>query len=380
MASTAAAQELNSSYQVSGDDWDGTTTETNSSLEGVNAQEAGDNFENDSTTVDVRVTSKVAVDIKPETLNYPFVDVGEQETISNRSFEAVTIRNTGSEYIDRIWLNSSYPTSDPLGGAATDYDAGNFFQVKITSASDSIGTQVPSETGNYHFVNRVEYNFESDSEVPSFITAPNGTTDMEIGGSAESSDGTAPAEVEVGAFRQGGEEYYYALLESSSGCDGTGTTQAELRVADTPTSASQLGTVDFTDSGPENSPADWTSYSVSDLSSSSYGFVGNGGNGVTLGPRTYDVLTACDNANIATDSTERTLRTSFNAAPGDTNDIVANGNGVTNFVYSGDGSNGLAPNSFMTLDTGVEVPRGVTQGSVSPGTFRVFVTSENSVT
>ena len=376
MVSTVSAQSFNDNTADS--DWNGATTDTNSSLEGSNAQDSGDEFENDTTTVDVRVTSKVAVDIKPETLNYPYVDVGEQETKSNRSFESVTILNTGSEDISRIWLNSSYPTTDPLGGDASGFDAGNFFQVKIDPSSNTeYDTQMPDETSNYHYVNRVEYNFQTDSDVPSFITAPNGTGEVTIGGTAES-EGTAPAEIEKGAFRVGGEEYYYVLLESTAGCTGTAATPAELRVANTSSTANSEGTYDFTDDGRPQAPRDWTRYTVDENADSDYGIVnGPSSEGVDLGNRNYDVLTACDEASFATDDTEHTLRTSFNVAPGSVDDLVSGSGGGTNFVFSGDGSDALAPNSFVTLNTAVEVPRGVSQGSVSSGTFRVFVTSDN---
>ena len=374
MVSSVAAQELNASDQLDGEDWDGTETETDSSLEGDNALDSGDNLENETADVDVRVTSKVAIDITPEDLNYPFVDLGEQETISNESHESVTIVNTGSEAIDRVWVNTSAPQDDPFGESdATQFDAGNFFQINISeSAYDKYSALNANDApSSYHYVNRVEYMFQDENEVPNFIVAPNGT------GEVTTSTGTAPSEIEKGALRVGGEEYYYVLLEDpSGGCDGNGDSQ--LRLAETPFTSSQQGTIDFTDDGPDQQDPDYTNLSLRSIESNGIGVVdpANDDARVDLGSRDYALLASCDNA--VADDRENILRTRYNPTASAFNDLNAN-NGGAQFIFSAtDLSGSIQPSQFITLDTAVEVPRGVSQGSLDTGTFRVFVTSDNA--
>jgi hypothetical protein len=384
MMSSVSAQtfgELNASNQVSSDpdedDFSGENTEFNSSLEGPNAQDSGDNFRNETADVDVRVTSQVAIDITPENLNYPFVDLGEQELVSNESHRSVTIRNTGSEAIDRVWVNASTPVNDPFGDGSGTFEAGNFFQINISKSTvNRFPTPTPDAASSYHYVNRIEYMFQDEDEVPSFIVAPNGTDRLEIGGTSNDDDGTAPSEIETGALRVGGQEYYFTVLEASSGgCDGDG--DAKIRIGNTPFTSSQEGTFDFTDDGPDDQPRDFTEYDIEQ------GESGNGvgvvvpdeDNLVDLGTRDYELLTRCDD-NVP-DNEESVLRTRYNPTALAFDDLSANGDAQFIFSASDEGDQ-IEPSQFITLDTAVEVPRGVDQGQMDTGTFRVYVTSDNA--
>ena len=369
--------ELNSSDQLGSEDFNGTVTESSSSLESPNAQDDGDNFRNETADVEVRVTSQVAIDITPENLNYPFVDLGEQELVSNESHRSVTIRNTGSEAIDRVWVNASTPVNDPFGDGSGAFEAGNFFQINISESTvNRFEDQTPDPASSYHYVNRIEYLFQDEDEVPSFVEAPNGTDEVTIGGSGGGS-GTAPSEIEKGALRVGGQEYYFVILEDpDGGCTGAGT--AEIRIGDTPFTSSQEGTLDFTDDGPDDQPIDYTVHTISEVEA---------GNGVgvvepvdsqprvDLGSRQYSLLTSCDTA--VADDRENVLRTRYNPTASAFNDLSANGGG-TQFIFSeSTEANSIQPSQFITLDTAVEVPRGVDQGQMDTGTFRVYVTSDN---
>jgi hypothetical protein len=380
LLSSASAQtfgELNSSDQLGSEDFDGTVTESNSSLQGPNAQESGDNFRNGSADVEVRVTSQVAVDITPETLDYPFVDLGEQELISNESHRSVTVRNTGSEPIDRVWVNASTPSNDPFGDGAGTFEAGNFFQINISESTvNRFSSQTPDPASSYHYVNRAEYMFQDEDEVPSFIVAPNGTGEVTIGGSGGGT-GTAPSELEIGALRVGGQEYYFTVLEDpSGGCTGAGS--AEIRIANTPFTSSQEGTIDFTDDGPDQQPIDYTVHTISEVEAGNgIGVVNptNSDSRVDLGSREYSLLTSCDTT--VADDRENILRTRYNPTASDFDDLAENGGGAQFIFSSSTKANSIQPSQFITLDTGVEVPRGVDQGSMETGTFRLYVTSDN---
>ncbi|EGQ43340.1 MAG: hypothetical protein J07AB43_13310 [Candidatus Nanosalina sp. J07AB43] len=218
--------------------------------------------------------------------------------------------------------------------------------------------------------------FEDEDEVPSFIVAPNGTSEVTIGGSGDSS-GTSPSEIEKGALRVGGQEYYFVVLEDpGGGCTGAGS--AEVRIADTPFTSSQEGTIDFTDDGPDDQPIDYTVHTVNEIESGNGVGVVNPKNDdprVNLGSREYSLLTSCDPA--VADNRENILRTRYNPTASAFNDLSANGGG-TQFIFSApDEDTSIQPNQFITLDTAVEVPRGVDQGQLETGTFRVYVTSDN---
>jgi hypothetical protein len=290
----------------------------------------------------------------------------------------VTIRNTGSEAIDRVWVNTSTPTSDPFGSSdPTDFNAGNFFQINISESvfSKFPDTTTPEATSSYHYVNRVEYMFQGESEVPNFIVAPNGTGEVTIG-----SDGnTDPSEIERGVLRAGGEERYFVILEASSaggGCDGSD--DARIRIGNTPFTSGQQGTIDFTDDGPEQQDADYTAFTISEAQSGNgIGVVDPDSNNlVTIGDRNYELLTSCDTAPGIADNEENVLRTRYNPTALSFNDLNSDGNAEFIFSASTEG-NSIQPSQFLTLDTAVEVPRGVTQGDLATGTFRVYVTSDN---
>jgi hypothetical protein len=384
MMSSVSAQDFQSPGPT---DSEGTVTDSgeNLSLEGDDALSGGDAGSNDTADINVTVTSKVAIDISPDTLNYPFVEVGEQEFKSNRSFEQITIRNTGSEPIDRVWLNASTPTNDPFGSGSGNFDAGNFIQINYSeSARSKYSSQIPQPNGDipdeFHYVNRKEFFFANSDETPSILRVDNDSIDLN---GADGASGTEPSEVEAGAIRAGGEEYYFALAEDS-GCDGSG--EAEIRVADTSSTSGRIGTIDFTDEGPGNEPRDYTVYDIQQTGTESDFGIAKGqgsGTGVELGERTYDLLTKCEASSSVADNEEHLLRTRFNVNPGDVADLAGEGTGgVTSFIFEGGdtAAETIGPNQFITLETAVEVPRGVDQGEADQGTLRVFVTSDNSAT
>jgi hypothetical protein len=341
-----------------------------------------DVYQNESSNITVTVNSKTQIDVKPEELNFPSMDVGTQEVESsngNNGFGALEIENIGSEYIDRVWVNATAPSSDPFGtGDPTNYDAGNFLQVKPSNESSKVSVRGNSST--YHFVNRYEFTTawsSSGGEIPSYIEADPSNID----------NGGTPSETYVGRLSAGDQWYFYVIATGSSNdvCDGTGS--AIMRLGNTSHSPDQFGTVDFTESGPN----DWREYEISQ-STGDYGIVSGGPTsetGVRLNLtdsndnsfyREYDMLTACDTADFAS-SDPHTIRTRYNVQAGDEEDLTAGtetGSRTQFLLEAGSASPGnmLLPGEGLTVDTAVEVPQGVPEGGVQNGEVTFFVTSD----
>lgn len=314
----------------------------------------------ESATVDVTVQSDVAVDVHPTNLAYTDATVGSQDNKSDSGYASVDVYNTGSLYIDRIWLNTSTPSSDPFGtGSANSYNAGNFFMVKPNNASELLN----GDSTNYHYVNRVEFthNLSQDSEVPSYLD----TTPIQSVNYGANDKG-----VYTGRFRVGSKDYMFVIASGTSGtstCDSTSGSPV-LRVANTPQTDTQVGTTDFSDSG-----TDYTQYNITSQVGT-YGIADDvpaGQAGVVLGNREYDVLTKCQVNNA------EAIRTRYNVEAGDASDLATNG-ARTQFLLSGDtASTQLEPGSTVTFDTAVQVPRGVAAGSVTQGDITVVISADS---
>jgi len=321
--------------------------------------------EDDQETTDVNVTvaSTTALDVKPDQLDYTDTDVGAQNLTSDRGFGAVRVENTGSEEIDKIWLNGTHHTSDPFGtGAAANHDAANFLQVKPKDTSALNGLQGNDTT--YHFVNRVEF-LQSDNSL------------IQTGSSW---DGTAYSDFDIGRFRAGQYEFYFVIARNQAKCDGS-VGDPKMRVANTPSTPSSLGTFDFSDSG-----SDYTQYNITNSADTNYGVTGSGPstpNGVVLNftdagadkYRVYDVLTDCDGSEVG--STEgHVLRTKYNIEAGGASDLESSDGHATLPIFSST-SSPLQPGQSFAIDTAVEVPRGVPTGEVGEGTMSVLATAAN---
>lgn len=331
--------------------------------------------------VSVTVSSTIAVDVKPDSLTYGDTEVGSfNGSSSANNFTAIEVENTGSEYIDRIWLNTTEPASDPFGtGSAANYDAGNFMQVKVVS-DDNVGV---TSTSEYHFINRLEYlktdnsttltgsNFESD--IPSYLKLPTGSGTTSRQGD---SIGTA-GQVDVGRLRMGNEDFFFIMPHAeTSTCDGTN--NAFIRLANVSQTDTRLGTVDFRDSA-----SNWRDYSLQQAGSSSFGITTGGStSGLKLNmsdgsTRQYDLLTNCDESS----EQPHVYMLKYNVNARGIDDVSNTGDGTSNqFVLDDQSQSGaLAPGDAITLETGVQIPEGVAQGSVTQGKLRVLVTADTTL-
>lgn len=320
----------------------------------------------ENATVDVTVSETTAVDIQPANLEYS-ADVGTRSTSSARGFGAIEIENTGSTWINRIWLNTSVPNSDPFAtGVATNYDAGNFIEVR---PADGL---LNGDSTDWHAINRKEYTYTSASDdVPSFIQVPG-----DFG------------QYTVAPLRRGNETIYSVIETDGGVCDGGGT-GTEIRVGNVSATDTRLGTVDFTDS----TEYGWTNYSIGGVSGSgNYGIAvsDQGGyftsQGVALNytytssdsPVVYDMLTQCSSDAPAGESSNVVLNR-YNIGAEGADDLADLDGEVTEYLIqdtNGDTSNMLAPGEMATVETAIDVPEGVASGQVDSGTLRVLITSD----
>jgi hypothetical protein len=351
--------------------------------------------ENDTTDVNVTVLSDIAVDVKPEELDYIDTKVGDFNGTSNQSFTAVEIENTGSEYINRIWLNTTEPSSDPFGtGSAANYDAANFMYVRPNNDSGLLA----GDDENFLPANRKEFmetnnNTDADSEdsldVPSYISAPAGSPYTLRGGQSFSSADF----VEVGRVTFGDEWFFFAVPNDND-CDGTG--NEFVRFGNTSHTPDTFGTVDFQDNPNDGDPADYEDHNLTVLSNSDYGLTQSGlqgGNGIDVsGLDTdqdgdsdsvdFDLAVWCGHGNSGSQSAAvqphaYVLR--YNPTAVGASDLSSEAGSATTFLIDASNTdNMLAPGGRVTVDTGVHIPLGVPEGTVSNGKLRVFVTADTS--
>ncbi|MBN2095766.1 MAG: hypothetical protein JW727_07000 [Candidatus Aenigmarchaeota archaeon] len=160
----------------------------------------------DTINITVQVGSKTIVVIDPDTLSWTgaqAVDPG-REGVSKE----IQIENMGSTNITHLWANTTYETAPPFGtGVAANYNAGNFVALSKTNGTSDY----------YYFVNRVEYN-ETHPDI--YLTLP------------ASWEG-------YGRFRDGGKEYFWAVVPNTNCTDGT------FYIGKEPHNETQSGTVDI---------------------------------------------------------------------------------------------------------------------------------------
>jgi len=165
--------------------------------------------ENTTSTINItiQVAQKTIVVVDPDSLSW----VGSEavEPGSEGVVKAIQIENMGSTNITYIWANTTYESSSPFGtGNASLYDAGNFVALSKTNG-----------TGDYFFfVNRVEYN-ETHPDI--YLTLPANTASY-------------------GRFRDGGNEYFWAVVPGTNCTDGT------FYIGKQPHTENSSGTTDLT--------------------------------------------------------------------------------------------------------------------------------------
>lgn len=216
---------------------------------GMTAIASADEGEED-TSVTVDVDEVAQVDVRPSELDFtnPLLEPGQDRQESDGGFEHVEISNIGSVDIQEVTAEATMPTEAPFAVSSEDHNTGNFVTLSTeTAETEDYDVELASGSisENTHYLNRVEY---AEDNAPEYIS-----TELEEMGDAS----FTPNNVDVGRFRAGGLEYFYAAYYNDDMTDGS---EAVLRIGNAPHTTTELGTVDFTNDGDA-----YTEYEQSDI-------------------------------------------------------------------------------------------------------------------
>lgn len=313
--------------------------------------------QSESPEYNVTISETTELDVTPSQLHFTGLEPGQKNMTSDDGFYAVEVENMGSTDIDQIWAEATKPTTLPFGtGDSTNYDAGNFLQLYTANTSTDASVTSLNEP---LYVNRVEYS----EDAPSYLQ-------IEDPSNVDSSFN----ETEVGRFRKGDQELWYVIFYDDGGaggeCDGSASSNAVMRYADTVRTPTQTGTFDFTNDG-----SDYTEVTIQEVSGVDfYGAVP--GEELFISGESYDILTYCSGSGGSEDS--HTVRTRFNVnveSPGGTSSATdttgLTGSAAQYILDASSSSNMLRPGQSFLMDVDVEVPLGVPQGEVTEGTLTV---------
>lgn len=272
--------------------------------------------------VSVTIGSLTAINIDPSSMQWQSLNPGQQGNASDEAtgYTAIQIENIGSTNMSHVWINATYPSTNPFGsGSNANYDAGNFVVLANQTSED------------YLFPSRWDYN---ETGVLYYIKDPNGQM--------------PPSGFNYGRFRNASNEYFW-LINNTGACNDTG---KYLHLGSTPHNSSQSGTTDFTGSGYINVTLDGTVTGVYG-SNWAYGDIASGPmNGYCVA-----VNASCD----------AVIFYKWNIdAPGGTN--CANAEYAWNSTSNGP----LYPGKNFPMMIKVNIPYGVPEGTIEAGTLTVI--------
>jgi hypothetical protein len=247
----------------------------------------------ESATVTVNVSSKIMVDVSPDTFVWSAVNPGSVANYTKEAsgYSAIQIENIGSANITHVWFNATYPTSRPFGtGSPSIQNAGNYVVLSRRSTNTT-----------YWAINLLEYN---ETETLYYIKDPAGNM-------------PPSAAYTYGRYHNASKEYFWVISKVSACGDGT----AIIRIGKVAHTQTQTGSTDF------SVPANYDGFTLQDIGDASYGYAD-----IDAGPLAglCVAVTAdcdrvffskwnadspfhrCDNVNYAWDST-----TDGNLVPGD---------------------------------------------------------------
>ena len=328
----------------------------------------------EGSSVNVSISQEVSVDLTPNSLEFIGNSPGTFNDTSNRDYQGVEVENVGSQNITNIWMDSTFPNQRPFGtGQASEYDAGNFIQIRPVAGVEGVvepydGGDSSDPQSGFHYLNRKEFNETNDL---SYFTDLN-------------NEGTG--EWRYGRFREGDEEFFWAIEIDDSGnddanlCDVDG--DAQMRVGWNSKKEGVRGSTDFTDS------SQYVSYDIAS-EAGDYGRVDDVDLRTDHGNKTYSVLTWCGDGTSPSKSNQTfTVRTRNNVDAGDHSDSTfpqQSGMSTTasatpyqlmNSSNSNQEYKELQPGEHFTVQTAISIPEGVAQGEVTAGTLTLKVNNQ----
>ena len=149
-----------------------------------------------------------------------------------------------------------------------------------------------------------------------------------------------------------------------------------MRVGNVSATDSRLGTVDFTDS----TEFGWAQYTFSTVSANDYGTAAVDLNWTYTesgSDSNYDIVANCD----PTSQQPHTFINRYSVNTAGSDDLSTVTGATTQYLLNTDTpSDMLLPGESSTVDTAINIPEGVSQGSVDPGTLRVLITADEEAT
>ena len=349
--------------------------------------------EEETSEVDVEVSSDVAIDVRPTNLDYTSagdegaLDPGTERFVSDEGLEHLELENIGSEVLNEIYATSEMHENDPFADPGEDHITGNFvtLSTQTFSEDDSYDISGVNEITENHYSTRVEYYEETP---PTYLSTNDEDDSIDMDDASFTAD-----EVDVGRLRVGDVEYFFVAY--TDGDNG----EAVLRIGDTPHTPTELGTIDFTNEGDDYTQYDTETGSLdSDSSGADDVFQAENQDLVSFDADEYDGDSlindgSSDVSGSSIEDDEDTEERSYNLyldqnendklirARWDTEVQSPTGDWTTDqtdsesqsfILETGDEDAALQPGENFPVDVGVQVPLGVDLDTVEPGTVTII--------
>lgn len=280
---------------------------------------ASHSFTNDTDTAGVSVTinNQTIINIVPTNWT---LSVGPGGEAINTTFN---FENLGSANITLIWASTSQPTSDPFGGPASGFNAGNYLAIGNYSLA-GVAQVRP------FLVDAIEFNYT----VPSYVTKH-----------ADCAGGPA------GKIRNASREYFWCSTDDGV-AGAVNFTNDTIIIGNAFHSDTQLGTVDLRAGG------DITQIT---LSNDQVGFI----------PVAHALGPACIRVRNTTATSYNVRYFRWNADI--EGDCVTNG--ASPYIFRPDGGNQFAPGNTLRFDLAFFAPYGSAAGSMTMGLLTISAQS-----
>lgn len=358
--------------------------------------------QSEDTEVSVDVDDTVALDVKPDQLDYTEVGSGDGDALlpgeqveqSDQGFEHVEIENIGSDRLDKIYAESDLHDEDPFGtvsGSSAEHNTGNLVLMSTETVlndddyRDDLQTGV-ADVNDPVYLNRIEYFEDTPPEYIQTLSTDD-DANMEIDVGEGTSAGGEVNEVDVARFRTGELSYITVFVETAD--------EELFLVGNTPETPTDLGTFDFTNDnedeftvigldtgeGDGEISAYTGGFALANFDADSYEsddpVLDGNSDLVDFGqhPSLDDADVEERNYNLFLDRTDNnelvarvSLNTNFETPNGQGTDVDSTGG--QQFILDADGTEdeSLQPGENFPVNFGVQLPNGIDNQNIQQGT------------